>query len=308
MGILTLFAWLSTACAFGQVDKPTVSILSPGDGATLRINQAVMVQSVSVSRQGIDRVELWVNGERKDTKTAQSPRSFTAIQSWTPRIEGTYRLELRAFDTQSQQNNLAIVSVSVLSSSAEDDQAVINPVSDETMPNVTAKRNLNIRAGPGVSFDILRTLRSNESAQIIGSNEDRSWWKIAYSGTSSGTGWVSADEKYAIAKNVAAVPVVNVPIPTVTATSISILTPTPQTNLPQIHYFQANKQNITTGENVLLSWDLDNAQAAYLYPGGEAGVVAPASLQVNPTQTTTYRLVAQNQYGEVEAQVTVTIP
>ncbi|MGQ9666716.1 MAG: hypothetical protein ACUVWB_05305, partial [Anaerolineae bacterium] len=42
-------------------------------------------------------------------------------------------------------------------------------------------------------------------------------------------------------------------------------------------------------------------------PGGEAGVVAPGEMKVSPAQTTTYRLVAVNELGTVEARVTVTV-
>jgi hypothetical protein len=85
-------------------------------------------------------------------------------------------------------------------------------------------------------------------------------------------------------------------------------TPPPQGPLPVIHYFRAEPEVIAKGESATLSWDLDGASGgAYLYPGGEGGVVAPGQMTVTPEETTTYRLVARNAAGETEAEVTVTV-
>lgn len=54
---------------------------------------------------------------------------------------------------------------------------------------VTARVNLNIRSGPGVSFARLSFLPASVSAQVIGRNATSTWWQIQY-GTV--TGWISA--------------------------------------------------------------------------------------------------------------------
>ena len=83
--------------------------------------------------------------------------------------------------------------------------------------------------------------------------------------------------------------------------------PACQPRLPVIHYFRAEPATIQRGQTARLSWDLEGAREARLFPGGESGVVAPGSLDVSPTETTTYRLVAANEYGTVEFKVTVTV-
>jgi hypothetical protein len=84
--------------------------------------------------------------------------------------------------------------------------------------------------------------------------------------------------------------------------------PPPQGPLPVIHYFRAEPETIAKGEAATLNWDLDGASGgAYLYPGGEGGIVAPGQMTVTPQETTTYRLVARNAAGETEATVTVTV-
>ncbi len=82
-------------------------------------------------------------------------------------------------------------------------------------------------------------------------------------------------------------------------------TPTPRP--PEIHYFKAEPETINEGEASQLSWDLDGATEAYLYPGGENGVVAPGTMIVAPTTTTTYRLEACNEDNCIDKKVTVKV-
>jgi hypothetical protein len=57
-----------------------------------------------------------------------------------------------------------------------------------------------------------------------------------------------------------------------------------------------------------LSWDLANAEAAYLrYGDVEEGVVAPGNKTVSPTRDTVYRLVARNSAGETAAELTIKV-
>ena len=89
--------------------------------------------------------------------------------------------------------------------------------------------------------------------------------------------------------------------------SATLRTPDCAAGLPVIHYFTAEPAEIAAGQKALLRWDLEGAREARIFPGGEAGVVAPGQMEVSPTQTTTYRLVAVNELGTVEARVTVTV-
>jgi hypothetical protein len=64
---------------------------------------------------------------------------------------------------------------------------------------------------------------------------------------------------------------------------------------PNIQYGYANPPNINAGQVTTLYWGLvGNANAAYLqYPNGHReGIGTPGSKQVNPTQNTTYLIVA----------------
>jgi hypothetical protein len=99
--------------------------------------------------------------------------------------------------------------------------------------------------------------------------------------------------------------------PTPTFTPLPTETPTPtDTPIPRpvIHSFTASRTTISAGESVTLSWDLSGADAAYLRSNGaETGVVAPGSQTVTPATTSTYILIARNEGGETQAELTITV-
>lgn len=93
-------------------------------------------------------------------------------------------------------------------------EPTITPIPEVGSPNVTANENdVNIRSGPGTDFDVIGTLPTGESLEIIGRNADSSWWQVS---TPNGIGWIFAS--VATASNVdGGIPVVEappVPIPT----------------------------------------------------------------------------------------------
>ena len=107
------------------------------------------------------------------------------------------------------------------------------------IPLVNAgENNVNIRGGPGTNYDIVGTLPAGQSLQIVGRNNDSSWWQVV---TSSGLGWVAA--WVTTASDVDdSIPVVETPpppeptftsTPTATFTSTPTSTPTP-TSIPTL--------------------------------------------------------------------------
>lgn len=111
------------------------------------------------------------------------------------------------------------------------------------------------------------------------------------------------------------------PSSTATPTNTPTVTPTPKpTDTPEptdtpkpvatpvIHSFSANRTAINAGEQVVLSWDLSDAEAAYLhYNGREEGVVSPGSKTVSPGESMVYTLVAKNEGGETSASVSISV-
>jgi len=79
----------------------------------------------------------------------------------------------------------------------------------------------------------------------------------------------------------------------------------PQGAAPAINSLSASPATISAGSSSTLT--LDVSGASYLIVSPELGAVRGNSVTVHPTQTTTYTLVATNQYGRSTATVTVNV-
>ncbi len=336
--LMMLVAVGLVGCRLAKAPAPVVSVAKPENNAVLTVGQSTEIKAIGVSQSGIDRVEFYVNGQLTDVTEAAGEQSFSMTQRWTPATTGSYRLEVRAVDVDGNQSEPAVVTVSVGEPMAQ--VTVVRrtftpaPVSGENIepsataipsatptvtstptpqvPTLLAIADLNVRTGPSTDFEVVGILPADMSAEILGVNAEHTWWLIAFAGAPNGQGWVSGNAAYGTALHAENVPVIvspPTPTPIPTATPVSTPTPTqpPLPDFPVIHYFRADKLNITAGETVLLQWDVSGADQIFLYPGGDAGVVAPGDMQVTPDVTTIYRLVASNARGDVEATVTVVV-
>jgi len=57
---------------------------------------------------------------------------------------------------------------------------------------LTAVARVNIRSGPGTSYEILGRLEASQTALILGITDDGEWWGIKVPSAENGIGWVSA--------------------------------------------------------------------------------------------------------------------
>jgi hypothetical protein len=53
-------------------------------------------------------------------------------------------------------------------------------------------QQLNIRSGPGTSFDSLGILNANDVVTLTGRNSNSTWFQVSFESGPSGTGWVNA--------------------------------------------------------------------------------------------------------------------
>lgn len=74
---------------------------------------------------------------------------------------------------------------------------------------------------------------------------------------------------------------------------------------PQITSFTASANSISAGTQVTLSWLVSGASYAIVSP--DAGAVRGTSVEVAPTQSTTYTLYATNAFGRTTAAVSITV-
>ncbi len=93
------------------------------------------------------------------------------------------------------------------------------PTAEAGAPTLTASRDTGIYAGPGVDYPQIGTLQSGLGAEVVGSNQDKSWWAIKFPAGPNGNGWVANAD--VTTQGVDNVPVIQAP-PLPTATPVVI--------------------------------------------------------------------------------------
>ncbi len=301
---------------------PKVIISSPVNGTEFDVGQRIIVQATATDVEGIVRLELWVGGQKvseavSPVSAGQSP--FTAVMEWTPQVEGAYTLLVKAYNSQDMQSAPTTINLNVAGS-------VLNPLPTATpsptqtdvpsgVPMGVVRTDLNVRAGPGTQFDVVGRIAANTEVEIVGQNDNASWWYIVYPETPNQRGWVAAE--YVPSQNASGVPIQNTPTPIPTDTPTPTETPTvpptetvaatdtpiPPTNTPTptatptgppqtTISFNSTATTIEAGECATLSWLVTNAKAVYLDDAGVAGDAngSVVTREVCPATTQTYVL------------------
>jgi len=143
------------------------------------------------------------------------------------------------------------------------------------------------------------------SANYLVGDGDVEGWKWGIGSPTDGGSATPPDITFS---EICTTPATSTPTSTHTPTNTPEPTSTPKPTDTVIHNFTADKQVINAGESVVLSWNLSDAEGAYLrYNGLEEGVVAPGSKTVSPTSTTVYKLVARNEGGESVSEIIITV-
>ena len=79
----------------------------------------------------------------------------------------------------------------------------------------------------------------------------------------------------------------------------------PQGSAPVVNSFTSSSQSVTAGTRVTLNWDAPTASYFIVTP--EVGALRGTSAIVAPAQTTTYTLIATNEFGRTTATVNITV-
>jgi N-acetylmuramoyl-L-alanine amidase len=83
--------------------------------------------------------------------------------------------------------------------------ARIPPTPGIGAPSLVALATVNFRSGPGKNFGVLGALEQDQRAEVVGVNEDGTWWAIKFPAGQNGIAWVSAN--YVKAENTQELPV-----------------------------------------------------------------------------------------------------
>lgn len=173
----------------------------------------------------------------------------------------------------------------------------------QTRGGIVNVDSLRLRNGPGVTYDIFKSLKKGTVVEILGRTSDGSWLNVFVPSIST-MGWVSTQY---IKTNVSinAVPTaLNIPKSVSTSRPKDTATPVsqpdnattvfrPNTGTPPVPdgielAFSADQEIIKQGQCTIIRWGIGNVQAIYLDGQGLGG--GYAEKQVCPNSTTTYTM------------------
>jgi hypothetical protein len=81
----------------------------------------------------------------------------------------------------------------------------------------------------------------------------------------------------------------------------------PTGSAPTISSFTASSSTVVAGTSITLNWSVNSSAVAYTIVTPEIGAIRGTSTTVQPSATTTYTLIATNEFGRTTATVTVNV-
>jgi WD40 repeat protein len=189
------------ASAIPTVDRPTVEIIQPADGARFSKGQTVTVSARATSASGVTLVELLANGIRV---ASQPPAELNqtvvdVVLDYKAEQAGTIVLAVRAYSNnivgQPAQRTITVLDeINPGTGGAGTPQTYFPPTATPYNPQCRARVNaggLRMRTGPGTSYDIVTNFNVGQEPPIVGYAQlpDGQWWQVSWGGQ---IGWTSA--------------------------------------------------------------------------------------------------------------------
>jgi hypothetical protein len=150
--LLVASAFLATAlaCQAGAGKAPTVQLTFPPAGRQVAVGDVVPIHSIAQDDRGVTSVELWVAGQLVQTTSAPgNPRTFAAVQQWTPVQAGVFNVGVRAYDSDGQVSEPSLITIEVVATAGEVTQPLPEaPASPTQAPQVTVAPSEQPTQGP----------------------------------------------------------------------------------------------------------------------------------------------------------------
>ena len=116
---IIVFLGLAAAVSFGTyqlvavelASRPSVQFLQPVHEQSLPLGDS-LVRFIARDKEGIEHVELWVDGELYASKKSELPQGstpFPFVELWQPDSEGQHVLTARAYNTQKRDTVASVV-------------------------------------------------------------------------------------------------------------------------------------------------------------------------------------------------------
>ena len=218
------------ACTREIDPLPRAWIDSPRGGTNYPPGEEVIVYSHAYASKGLAEVVLSIDGEAYSRSSpAEDGQIFSDFElEWLPPGEGSYILQLVAYDSDGERSSPVTIAVTVGIEEPRVVEVQDSPEEEEGQqealtcpPLVTANTNANCRSGPGESYPLVSSLPSGSNASAVGQSVDGAFWIIDSPG-GGGSCWIW-DQLVTVSDETCSLPVVQAPPPPV----VEDLTPPP---------------------------------------------------------------------------------
>ncbi|MBE2183583.1 MAG: SH3 domain-containing protein [Anaerolineae bacterium] len=214
--------------------RPTITIISPPNGAEYTVGSTVLISVNATDQVGITRVTLSISGQVVDSVQSESPNGSTnlnALLDFTPQQVGVVQLTATAF-RNNVSSDPAIIEINVRQSQAQVTATLPPQPIPSINPNDPTCRalvnvGLNVRTGPSTNFPLITTLAAGSVVPIVGRTAANDWWQVRVNAVS--IGWV-ASAFTTVFGNCTLIPVVPSPPTPTSSAPTATDTPIPPTN------------------------------------------------------------------------------
>ena len=151
---------------------PTVRVIQPPSGTRIPANQPL---DITVATDATTTSFLMSVGGRVTTTKALPPGQSgptQAILTWTPNREGTYTIEIVAFNGSAASLPAALI-VEVTAAAGGSGSG-----SGAGCTGRVTVQSLNFRSAAGTQASRLGQFELGETVTVIGRNADTSWWQV----------------------------------------------------------------------------------------------------------------------------------
>lgn len=152
-------------------------------------------------------------GGKRSTRTPAP--TFTPAPAQPPAIIIPTPTPVPPVPTPTATRVLAPTNANTQPENASPDSAAVQP---DIEPQLVAPGTVNIRSGPGTNYQVIGALNANAPVQVIGRNQDASWWQIEIN--NGAMGWVASS--VVSASNTESIPAVEAPPPPVAAAPAAV--------------------------------------------------------------------------------------
>jgi hypothetical protein len=164
----------------------SVTITSPGNGGTVVLGQAVMIDSTVTAAAGVERVDLTVGGQvvRHDAPPSGTPTTFRVSQPWTPETEGQVTISVVGYDVNGASGQATITLQVVASGGAVPTAAIVpGATAAPTEPTETPPPPVTTEAGCTLNSQYVADVTIPDGTVMSPGAAFVKTWRVRNSGT-----------------------------------------------------------------------------------------------------------------------------